>query len=846
MRNNEKVLPNELLQHERERHNWSREYVAQQVSAPEVRMVGRWEREGVLPHPDYRQRLCELFSKSARELGFVKAGEVPFWNIPYPRNPFFTGRETILTSLHTFLVSDKSAVLTQPQAICGLGGVGKTQVALEYAYRYAHEYQAVFWVGAETSEILMSNFVALANLLNLKEKDEKDQSTAVDAVKRWLTALSRWLLILDNVDDLQVIADFLPPAVKGHVFLTTRMQATGKIAHRVEVDAMEPEEGALFLLRRAKLFELDAPLDVSYASWTQARAIAQAMGGLPLALDQAGAYIEETKCGLDAYLTRYQTLGVALLHERGETASDHPAEVVGTFLLSLEKVEQANPAAADLLRLCAFLAPDAIPEEIITKGAAELGSVLESVAVDSFKLDKAIKQLLRYSLVRRNRDTKTLTIHRLVQAVVKNEMFKDTQRQWAERAVRAVNLVFPEVEYKTWPLCQRYLSHSRVCAELIEHWDMISLEAARLINQAGIYSYERGQYKEAEPLLQRAVANREQLLGSNHPDVARTLYYLAELYGTQGKYQEAEALHQRVLMIREQVFGKEHQEVAQSLMNLAWLYYAQAKYDEAEPLMQRVLDMRKKVLGPTHPDVAHSLSHLATLYTSQGKYEQAEPLLLLALDIQGQEPGPTHLDMALSLNNLASLYEDQGKYEQAEPLYRRALMIREQALGPDHPDVAQILNGMALLYLGQGQYQEAEPLLHRTIAIYEHELGPDHPHTAVGLNNLVKVYNAQGKYAQAEPVIQRALAIYELRLGPDHLYVAAALNPLAQIYLEQGKYEQAESLLQRALVIQEQVLGPTHPKIAITLEIYIRLLHKTNRQTEAIQLEERLKIIRAE
>jgi len=193
-------------------------------------------------------------------------------------------------------------------------------------------------------------------------------------VKRWLAALSRWLLILDNVEDLQVIGDFLPLTVKGQVLLTARAQATGSIAHLVEVEVMEPEEGVLFLLRRAKLIEQDAlPDTASYTDWAQARAITQAMGGLPLALDQAGAYIEETKCRLAEYLALYQTQGSALLRERGSLASDHPKAVVGTFLLSFEKVQQANPAAAYLLRLCSFLHPDAIPEAILMEGAAEQG-----------------------------------------------------------------------------------------------------------------------------------------------------------------------------------------------------------------------------------------------------------------------------------------------------------------------------------------------------------------------------------------------------------------------------------------------------------------------------------------
>src|SRR6266700_5129273 len=261
MNNGEQARPNELLQYERERRERSREYVAEQIEAPEDRMVGRWDREGVLPAPRYRQALCALFGKSARELGFVRRGQVPYWNVPYRRNLFFTGREVILTQLHELLTTKKTAALTQPEAITGLGGIGKTQVALEYAYRYKDAYQAVLRVRAESRELLTSDFSALAALLALPEKEEQNQTKVIEAVKRWLATLTRWLLILDNVEDLQMIGDFLPLEVKGQMLLTTRSQATGTIAHLVEVEMMGPEEGALFLLRRAKIMAQNAPLD---------------------------------------------------------------------------------------------------------------------------------------------------------------------------------------------------------------------------------------------------------------------------------------------------------------------------------------------------------------------------------------------------------------------------------------------------------------------------------------------------------------------------------------------------------------------------------------------------------
>ncbi len=349
------------------------------------------------------------------------------------------------------------------------------------------------------------------------------------------------------------------------------------------------------------------------------------MAGLPLALDQAGAYIDETRCGLSGYLQLYRTRQADLLKHRGKYVTDHEESVATTWSLSFEKVQQANPAAADLLRLCAFLDPDSIPEEIITKGAPHLGPTLQPVATDPIKLNEAITDLLTYSLIRRNPD-QTLTIHRLVQAVLKHSMNKTTQRRWAERAVRAVSAAFPAVDYGNWLHCQQYMPQVQVCKALIEEWNMTFPEATHLLTQAGCYLHDSAQYEQAEPLYQRAIAIDEQVLGPEHSDLATHLNNLANLYSDQGKYELAEPLYQRAIAIGEKVLGPEHPDLATWLNNLALLYKMQGKYELAEPLYQRAIAIGEKVLGPEHPDLATWLNNLANLYSDQGKYEQAEPL----------------------------------------------------------------------------------------------------------------------------------------------------------------------------------------------------------------------------
>src|SRR2546421_10260404 len=306
------------LRQERERHAWTQSEVAECTGTTQIN-VSRWENGITVPSPYYRQRLGELFGKSMEELGFIPASTrernaeittfsgtsdphispppLPIWNVPYRRNPFFTGREEILAHLYTVLRSSKVAGLTPGQAISGLGGIGKTKIAVEYAYRYRDHYQAILWVTASSRDALSADFVNLADLLNLAERHEKKQDIVVGAVKRWLVSHSDWLLILDNVDDLAMILDFLPTQGAGNVLLTTRLQALGSLAQSIDVEKMGVEEGGLFLLRRTKLLSSEASLEPSkQQDQVQAAEIVTELDGLPLALDQAGAYIEETKC----------------------------------------------------------------------------------------------------------------------------------------------------------------------------------------------------------------------------------------------------------------------------------------------------------------------------------------------------------------------------------------------------------------------------------------------------------------------------------------------------------------------------------------------------------------------
>lgn len=845
--------PNQLLRSARLERGWTQKDVADRIGAPLDLNVTRWERGTSRPSAYYVQKLCELFGKSVSELGLLPSQPssqetstdtnasqhlVPdssplsapadpkhFWNVPFNRNPFFTGRVEVLQSLHEQLTRNRSVALTQSHALTGLGGIGKTQTAVEYAYRYRDEYRALFWVRAASRETLAADFASLASLLSLPGQASEDQMLIVAAVKRWMSQNTGWLLILDNVDTLSLVADFLPTGDQGHVLLTTRSQATGKIAESLTIEKMDTSESMLLLLRRARILAHDAPLDnVTRTMRIQAQAIVKELDGLPLALEQAGAYIEETSCSLADYIALYKRHRVALLNRSSFTPTDYPFTVANTWALSFQKVEQANPAAAELLRLCAFLHPDAIPEEIITEGASVCGPILGPVAADAFLLNEAIQEVRRFSLMKRDSAAKLLNIHRLVQVVLKDGMNEEEQRQWAERTVRMVNAAFPETSFDNWSRCERCLPHILHCVALIDQYSFTFSEADRLLHHAGDYLCERGRYEQAEPLLRRALALREQLSGPTHPVTAHYLNDLATLYLYDGKYEQAEPLYLRALAIHEQQANPNPPDIAGGYNDLAVLYEYQGKYTQAETLHLRALAMREQELGADHLDVAESLNNLAMIYDFQGKYALSEPLHRRALLIRERELGPNHPRVANGLNNLAWLATTQGQYEQAEPLYQRALAIREQGLGATHPRTAASLDNLAGLYTAQGKYEQAEPLHQRAWTILEQVLGPDHPTTAISLRNLAHVYHLQGDYEQAESLYLRALAVQEQKLGSAHPRLAQTLHYLAQLYEAQARYEQAKQYYQQAITILENTPGPEHPDTLKVREDYGNML----------------------
>lgn len=815
--------------------------------------IGRWERGEVLPDTKgIVLELAHLLKLSEQETRLLLEASLtslsPYWVVPFPRNPLFTGRETILERMQVQLTTLQTGVLAPALALSGLGGIGKTQIALEFAYRHALKFNAVLWLTVETTDTVMSSLQQIAEHLQLTASQSADQRLIVAEVKRWLSMHQGWLLIGDNVEDMDLLHDVLPPDRQGALLLTTRHQTLGPLAEPIKVPSMNRAEGVTLLLQRARQPVL--PIQTEHPlSPQQAQAVAAAeklvelLEGLPLALDQAGAYIEETGCGVVSYLQRFQAQRKHVLAHRGTHAEHHPDSVATTLLLSVAQVERALPAAIDILKLCAFSHPESIPEELFCTETSEPGSLRDLLVTDSYHFDLALAALRSASLITRSPESRTFSVHRLVQAVLQDQMEQAEMHLWSEQAVRLVNRAFPEPDVATWGQCERLVAQALTCAVLVERMQNTREEAGTLLFKTGSYLLARGRYEEARPLLEQAVCIRKHHFGPDHPILIVWLEKQAELLWKQGKHHLTVPLLQQILALEEQHLGPRHSQTAETLNNLALMYWYQGKYEEAEPLYVRAWRIQEEQGGPDHLIVSEILTNLGNLYRTQGRYAEADQSLTRALQIQEKQLGPEHHQIGIILDNLAVLYHNQGNIEEAEPLLERALHLQEQQLGSEHPQAALTRTRLANLYREQGKYEQAQLFLKSSRHIFEEQLGLEHPYTATMFFAQALLSQALGNAEEAEAFCRRSLAIWEQQFG-EHPQIALVLTALANLYREQNKGKEAELLYQRALHIREQRLGLKHPDTATTLHELAELYKMQGDFPRAISLYRRALTIR--
>ncbi|KAF5437924.1 Tetratricopeptide repeat-containing protein, partial [Candidatus Methanophagaceae archaeon] len=456
--------------------------------------------------PEELQNVTDLLQQKDAKLDEIRKLLPPIWNISQHRNPNFTGREGILKELRLALISGEPA--TWKQAITGMGGVGKTQLAVEYIYRHKTEYRVIWWIRSEEPATMAADYASLAVDLNLPEKESTDQTEIAKAVKRWLEHNPDWLLIFDNAQDPGEIRNYLPLGGAGHVIITSRNPLWGGVAKLLPARVFDRAESIEFLCKRT-----------GQEDKKTADVLADGLGDLPLALEQAGAYIETTGIALTEYQELFQSRRKELWEDESHPP-DYPDSVATTWSLSMELVSKESPVAADLLNLCAFLAPDDIPLELLSEGTEHLPEPLAATATDKLAMNRAIKALRQYTLVATS--GKGLSVHRLVQAVVRDRLSKDDRKEWTETVVRLLSsaFTFDSDDVQTWHQCSRLLPHALAAAAHAGVLEVALEVTQHILNQTGLYLHGRAEFAEAKVLFERALSLAEEAYGPDHPKVA--------------------------------------------------------------------------------------------------------------------------------------------------------------------------------------------------------------------------------------------------------------------------------------------------------------------------------------
>ena len=661
------------------------------------------------------------------------------------------------------------------------GGIGKTRLAIEYAWSREAVYSALLFVNASDGAALNAGLAGLTafEILDLPEKEARDDATKITAVLRWLESNPTWLMILDNVDDsnaVAAVAKLMPRLKGGHIIVTARASNFPAGFRKLEVSTLDENAAAQFLLDRT-----DADRSKSKDDTALARTLARELGGLALGLEQAGAHIATDRIGFARYLKLWSESREKALVWADATVTGSDRTLATTWATSVARL---SPESRRLLDRLAFLAPDPVPDSLL-----DVAVPGEAPDYDAYK---ARGGLYAYSLISgvTAEDTAApgFVVHRLVQDFARRAMRDERRAQSLREALHWVNaaLVGDPEDVRNWPTLDPLTPHALVVARMADAAG-IGEPTARLFSYLGILFDVKADYGEAELLKRRALAIDEHSYGRDHPKVAIRLNNLGALLQATNRLAEAEPLMRRALAIGERSLGSDHPDVAIRLNNLAELLQATNRFEEAEPLYRRALAIDEKTYGSDHPNVARHLNNLAGLLHVTNRLPEAELLMCRALAIDEKGYGPNHPKVANRLNNLAQLLKHTDRLAEAEPLMRRALTMFETSLGPDHPQVATCLNNLALTLQASNHLDEAEPLMRRALAIDETRYGPEHSNVAIRLNNLAELLRTTNRLAEAESLMRRALAIFEARLGLSHPWTVGARKNLAELQAALGE-----------------------------------------------------------
>ncbi|RFU74219.1 alpha beta-hydrolase [Trichoderma arundinaceum] len=778
--------------------------------------------------------------------------------VPLETVESYTQREELWKQLDDKMrIRHDKASVPYAVAISGMGGAGKSQLALKFAEAYKDRYNLILWIDATDTESIRSSFQRFAAELQLPENwDAKRESLltddgAIQAVLRWLRDRSEadgeWLVIVDNADDFSSgIQKVIPKGERGSVLITSQDALSVKLipwgCEHIVVEEMAPHESTKLLLHHLGQDVDTAPENVT----AKCRQLADQLGNLALALDLAGAYIEnepDPKSALVQYLEDFTRHSEELLQMDGFRGLLPSQKTVWTVWdATLEKIardhQQLNPYVLlmflahfqgtiiqdELLRLAAFGIPriqSTIGEDLPTE-LQEFLSTNEG-NWDSFRYRKSRDVMLRYSLLKRAVGKwPGITLHGLIQWRALRRITKEKIPQWNRWFLMVIVAACSQmIKERHQPEFRRHLvTHLLQISELYDKTSGLS-ETHKLFIQgmvAKIY-YDEGRWDEAEKLDVEVMEAYKAKLGADHPDTLRSIASLASTLWNQGRWDKSEKLQVEVIEACKAKLGADHPDTLRSIANLASTLWKQGRWDESEKLDVEVIEARKAKLGADHPDTLRSIANLAAIFYNQGRWDESEKLQVEVMEAYKAKLGDDHPDTLGSIANLASTLWKQGRWDEAEKLKVEVMEAYKAKLGADHPDTLRSIANLATTFNNQGRWDESEKLQVEVIEAYKAKLGADHPDTLRSIANLATIFYDQGRWDEAEKLEVEVMEAYKAKLGADHPDTLISMSNLAITWRTQGRHDEAFILMRDCIQACERVLGSRHPHTLSSLAI---------------------------
>ncbi|KAL4946532.1 hypothetical protein BDV06DRAFT_87047 [Aspergillus oleicola] len=740
-----------------------------------------WQGYAALTAASYAKLLLSVMPVYRTESGPLERGSlerntVRHWMVSLAKNPRFIGRQDELSKLEELLAMQGGP---RRVAITGLGGVGKTQVALEVAHRIRHQDKdcSVFWVPCTSHAMIEQAFLNITQILGLHNVKPAE---AKEHIKLYLSSghAGKWLLIFDNADDTEMwltahdtapaLKDFLPQSEQGHIIFTTR---NGELA--VELTSSNVISIPDVDKKTARDILESLLLDKTLLKDRIATAtLLEQLAFLPLAIAQASAYINKKRLNLSTYSTLLQEEeqhAVELLSEDFRDPGrykDIQNPVITTWLISFKQIQHQSQAAADYLSFMACINPRNIPL-----------SLLPLQTTKKRRLD-ALGLLNAYSFT--SSQGTDLSMHRLVHMATRNWLRKNGLfHHWMQRVAGQMAKVFPDNHYTNRGLWREYLPHTLV---LVSEKEFIVQQEQYLdlIEKIADCLASDGRYHEAEVLYNKLTRINREKNGEEHPDTLTSMANLASTYWNQGRWNKAKKLEVEVLETRKTVLGADHPDTLTSMANLASTYWNQGRWSEAEKLGVEVLETRKTVLGANHPDTLASMANLALTYRNQGRWNEAEKLGVEVLETRKTVLGADHPHTLTSMANLASTYWNQGRWNKAEKLDMEVLETSKTVLGADHPHTLTSMANLASTYWNQGRWSEAEKLGVEVLETSKTVLGADHPNTLTRMHNLAYTCSSMGKKTEASELMTECARLRAEKIGPTHPDTLSSSNALTE------------------------------------------------------------------